>query len=334
MDPKISAKNALRNVLDAVPGERLIVICDEERLDVGKPFAEGALDLGLYARLFMLDKEEKPRKEIPRHLVELLTSQAPDIYINLLKGGADETPFRVKIISMENRRRVRLGHCPGITLDMLEKGALALTDEEHKKMQEEAQKVVQMVSGATEVHITNPAGTDFTFRLDDSRDWFTDTKINWKTMKWMNLPTGEVIVGPIEDSLNGKVVCDVAVGGYGPLDSPITIEAKNGQAVSVECKNEEALAQVKKALATDSWSDKIGEFAFGLNPKARLVKEFLETEKLCKTVHIAFGNNRDYPGGKNMSANHMDFLMSKPTVEIKKKSGEKVAVMKDGKFTF
>ena len=333
MDPKISAKNALRNVLDAVSGERLIVICDEERLDVGKPFAEGAIDLGLCTRLFVLDKEEKPRKDIPRHLMELLTAPAPDIYINLLKGGADETPFRVKIIDMETRRRVRLGHCPGITIDMLENGALALTDEEHKKMQEEAQKVMQAVAGATEVHVTNPAGTDFTFRLDDSRSWFTDTKINWKTLKWMNLPTGEVIVGPIEDSLNGKVVCDLAVGGIGPLESPVAIEAKNGKAISAECEDKAALEKIKKALATDSWSDKIGEFAFGLNPKARLVKEFLETEKLCKTVHIAFGNNRDYPGGKNVSGNHMDFLMSKPTVEIKK-NGKWKKVMKDGKFIF
>ena len=333
MDAKTSAKNALKNVLEACAGENIIVICDEERLDVGRPFAEGALDLGLWTRLFVLDKEDKPRKEIPRHLLELLTSQMPDIFINLLKGGADETPFRVKIIGMQQRRRVRLGHCPGITLEMLEKGALALTDDEHRKMQENAQSVLQAVSGADEVHITTKAGTDFSFKLDESRQWFTDTKINWKTMKWMNLPTGETLVGPIEDSLNGKVVCDVAVGGYGHLDSPVIIEAKNGKAVSVECKNKEALAQVKRALATDSWSDKIGEFAFGLNPKARVVKEFLETEKVCDTIHIAFGNNRDYPGGKNFSGNHMDFLMDKPTVEIKK-NGKWSKVMKDGKFVF
>ena len=33
------------------------------------------------------------------------------------------------------------------------------------------------------------------------------------------------------------------------------------------------------------------------------------------TVHIAFGDNTDMPGGKNNSANHMDFMMGKPTVK-------------------
>ncbi|PKK86121.1 MAG: hypothetical protein CVT48_02545 [Thermoplasmata archaeon HGW-Thermoplasmata-1] len=334
MDAKTAAKNALKNVLEAASGESIIIICDDGKLDVGLPFAQGAIELGLWTRLVVLETGREMRKSIPPHLLEILTNETPDIYVNLFRGPAEEVPFRVATVQMERRKRVRLGHCPGVTLDMLTDGALALTDDEHREMQDYAEKVMQLVSGSEEVRVTNPAGTDFTFKLDDTREWFTDTKLNWKTLKWMNLPTGEVIVGPIEDSLNGKVVCDVAVGGIGPISTPVTIEAKDGRAVSATCEDANVLVRVKAALATDSWSDHIGEYAFGLNPKARLVHEFLETEKLGKTVHIAFGNNRDYPGGKNMSANHMDFLMSKPTVEVTKGNGEKITVMNGGEFVF
>jgi aminopeptidase len=46
------------------------------------------------------------------------------------------------------------------------------------------------------------------------------------------------------------------------------------------------------------------------------VEEFVEAEKILGTTHIAFGDNSDMPGGQNPSKNHMDFLISKPTVSI------------------
>jgi leucyl aminopeptidase (aminopeptidase T) len=79
-------------------------------------------------------------------------------------------------------------------------------------------------------------------------------------------------------------------------------------------------------------SSVVGEFAFGINPKARFVDEFLETEKIHGTVHIAFGDNTDFPGGKNDSGNHMDFLMDKPTVKAIMKNGDVDTLVDRGIF--
>jgi hypothetical protein len=118
-----AAKNALKYVFEAVPGERVIIICDDEREGIGLAFAQGALNLSLWTRLILLDTPDKPRTKIPRHLLEALTQQKPDIYINVLRGIREEIPFRIKIIKLQVRdRRVRLGHCPGVTLDMLTRG--------------------------------------------------------------------------------------------------------------------------------------------------------------------------------------------------------------------
>jgi leucyl aminopeptidase (aminopeptidase T) len=229
-------------------------------------------------------------------------------------------------------KKARLGHCPGVTLNMLTNGALALTTEEHREMQKFALQLMQNLTDTIRVEVTNPAGTKLSFNTEN-KPFFTDTKLDWKELKWMNLPTGEVMVAPVENSLNGKLICDLAIGGIPQLlKTPVEITAKNGKAENITSKDKTVLAKVKEWLATDEWSNIVGEFAFGINKKARLVNEFLEAEKIFATTHMAFGHNLDFPNGKNPSKNHVDFLISKPTVKITEKNGETKTVLQAGKF--
>jgi len=327
-----AARNALECVLEAVPGERAIIVCDDEKSEVGKAFADGALASGLWTRLITLKTSGEFRKEVPKHLLEVLSAKKPDLYINLLRGIREETPFRISLIHMETRdKRSRLGHCPGVTLKMLTDGALALTVEEYRRMQDFARNLIRKLSQNVTVEVTSPSGTKLLFNTE-GRPFFTDTIIDWKEMKWMNLPTGEVIVAPVEDSLEGTLICDMAIGGIGPLKNPVELTVKKGVVEETRSEDEEILQRVNNTLETDGWAKVVGEFAFGINPKARLVEEFLEAEKILGTIHIAFGNNTDMPGGRNPSKNHMDFLISKPTVKVTKKSGETITVLKNGEF--
>ncbi|PVX25282.1 MAG: hypothetical protein CW691_05145, partial [Candidatus Bathyarchaeum sp.] len=302
-----AAKNALENVLEASSNERIVIVCDEEKKQVGQAFANGALALDLWTRLVILQKQNEPRTEIPKNLQKILDKKS-DIYINLLRGNREETPFRIKLIKTETcDHKSRLGHCPGVTLDMLTEGALALKPKEHKIMQGHAQKLIHALQNTVTVEVRNPTGTNLSL-CTKNRRFFTDTKLDWKTMKWMNLPTGEVIVAPVEDSLNGKLVCDMAIGGIGKLKKPVQVTAKNGKVENVSSEDKEHLSRIKETFQTDSWANVVGEFAFGINSKARFVDEFLEAEKMLGTVHVAFGANTDMPGGKNPSKNHMDMM--------------------------
>jgi leucyl aminopeptidase (aminopeptidase T) len=249
MKAYIAAQNALKNVLEAEPGENILIICDDELKEIGDAFAHGATDLGLWTRLLVLDTG-RIRREPPKHLKETLTSQKPDIFINLLMGKAEETPFRIKVIKMERRNKSRLGHCPGITIDMMKKGALALSDIQYRKMQGFADRLMHALMGAESVKISSPSGTELTLSVKE-RDFFTDTKLNWNTMKWMNLPVGEVIVAPVEDSLSGTLVCDSAIGGVGLLKKPLIIHAENGKAKKVESKDKAVLKRINGALKLD-----------------------------------------------------------------------------------
>lgn len=331
MDPRVAARNALLNVLEAAVGERIVIVCDENLKEIGDAFAEGALDMGLWTRLVLLKIDSKKvRKEIPDHLREIFTSQKPDIFINLLRGNTEETPFRIKVTKMETRRRSRLGHCPGVTLDMLVEGALALQSEDYRKMQNFGDTLRYTLSNASKFHLTTPAGTDLEIQTK-GRVFITDTKIDWQTMKWMNLPVGEVYCAPLENHVNGTLVADMSVGGIGKTPKPIKITVKQGKATSVTGGTPAYLKKVKKSMAMDNWAKVVGEFAFGVNPKARYSDEFLEAEKMLRTSHIAFGNNEDF-GGKNSSMNHMDFLMNRPTATMYDNNGGEKTFIKDGIF--
>ena len=327
-----AAENAMSCVLEAVRGERVAIICDDNKLDVGHSFSKGALGLGLWTRLVVLDTSGPFRKRVPSHLLEILSGQKPDLYINLLRGVGEETPFRIKLIHLETRgKKARLGHCPGVNLEMLTNGALAMSVKEHKSMQHFARSLIGNLGQTIRVEVTSPSGTDLTFSTE-GRPFFTDTIVDWKEMKWMNLPTGEVIVAPVENSLEGKLVCNLAVGGIGPLEKPVELSVERGAVTAIVAESGEVKARVKKALETDEWAKVVGEFALGINRKARLKEEFLEAEKVLGTTHVAFGNNLDMTGGKNPSSNHTDFLFSNPTVRAMKKSGETIVILKDGEF--
>ncbi|MEJ2271650.1 MAG: aminopeptidase [Candidatus Bathyarchaeota archaeon] len=324
-----ATKNALKQVLEARTGETILIICDKEKSDVGEAFATGALDLELQTRFWVLQEPKEIRTEIPKKLQKVLEKKT-DIYINLLKGNREETPFRIKLIKKEtSSMESRLGHCPGVTMDMLTDGALALSSEEHRKMQNHAVKLMKTCEGTKQVEIQTSAGTNLKFSTIN-RTFFTDTKLDWKTMKWMNLPTGEVMVAPIEDSLKGKLVIDMAIGGIGKVNNPMEITIKRGRVENVFSKDKEQLHRVKETFSTDNWSDVVGEFAFGINPHARFVDEFLEAEKILGTIHLAFGSNVDMPGGKNPSQNHMDLLISLPTVKITKENKEQLTILEKG----
>lgn len=186
--------------------------------------------------------------------MEILTN-SPNIYINLLRGIREEMPFRIKLIKMETKdRKVLLGHCLSVTLDMFTEGALALTAEEHRQMQNFAKRLIEELSQAIKVNVTNPAGTNVSFSVE-GRLFFTDTLFDWKTMKWMNLPTGEVIVAPLENSLEGKLVCDMAIGGIGPLKSPCKLIIHDGRVVDSSCRDMQVLEKVKDSLKTDEGSN-------------------------------------------------------------------------------
>jgi hypothetical protein len=319
-------------VLEGKKGEAITIFCDDSRAQVGEAFEQGALKLGLETNLVVLPTDAKTmRTEITPDLTTYLTGKHANIYINLLRGTHEETPFRIKLIhakpltakpaSATPRRNLRHAHQrrPRVNRRRTPQNANLCHQPYGKTASCPKNQKNHPLRNSPYISVQN-------------RPFFTDTMMDWKLMKWMNLPTGEVIVAPVEDSLKGTLVADMAVGGIGPLKAPVEIAVKKGRAQTILCDDPEVLQRIGNSLNTDAMAGIVGEFAFGINPKARLVEEFLETEKMQGTVHIAFGDNSDMPGGENHSGNHMDLMMAHPTVDAVSADGTVVRVLENGSF--
>ena len=328
------AYNALIEVMGVNQGEKMIILCDDSKKQIGEIFTKASLKASLYTRMKLLKTEPNGYREEPsQDIKEVFNLKRPNLAINLLRGIAEETPFRIQLIHLETRNKnIRLGHGPGITLDMLTEGALALNIAAYKKMNAQADRVIAAMLGAQRIEVTTPNGTNVELSINN-RGFFKDTTITEE--KWGNLPTGEVTVGPIENSLKGIIVCDLAIGGVGLIEKNLKIISEEGKVKRLigEGLPQAVLGKVKKALSTDKMASIIGELGIGLNPKARIMTELLESEKVYGTVHFAFGRNIDFPtGGENNSANHMDFLLSKPSVVAYFSDVGEVEIIRDGQI--
>jgi len=318
MNPVDSARSALRNILNVLPGEKALVLYDTEQKHLGEVFSMAAVNEGLWAKAVHLETGEHIRETIPDTVKEMMVASKPDICVNIFRQKDEETSLRGSFVKVQRALKMRVGHCPGLTESMLTEGALALTDEEYKEMFEFGEKLKRALKGAESVHVTSPDGADF----------MLSTKGRSFVAEKTNLPCGEIMcIPPVGDSFTGKLVC--TSGGAGRLykDTPVTIHAENGLAGKIECMDPEVKARVKAELDRDAGARYLGEMAFGINPKARLVDQFLEAEKVIGTIHVAFGGS-EYP-----TRTHIDLLVENPTVVVTI-NGDKKTVMEKGEFKF
>jgi leucyl aminopeptidase (aminopeptidase T) len=156
----------------------------------------------------------------------------------------------------------------------------------------------------------------------DRRKWLQDTGICQRRGEFINLPAGEIFVAPREGSANGSLVIDGAF--WDVLKEPVKVTIKDGYAARfVGAKN-----TVKALDKQGKKGRNVAELGIGMNPKAKIIGNVLEDEKVKGTVHIAFGDNSTF-GGKIKAGIHMDGIITKPTLIVDDK-----VIMEKGEMKF
>jgi hypothetical protein len=319
------AKNALDTILNMQPKEPILVITDESSLPIAKAFSTGGTELEGEVKMYQLPEDQRPLQELPEDLpVYLEHCRDGGIIINLIQANSAETPFRIKLIKSELKTKARVGHAPGITINMMIEGPMSA---DYVKIAEKVSYLMEHFNSAKRVRITAPGGTDIELEIED-RKFETDVKIKQGEMG--NLPAGEIWCAPVEDKANGVIVCDGSIGDIGNVISPLKIEVRDGKIVALESENKDLVDEVKELISVDEMAAVVGELGIGLNPRARLTGNLLEDEKAGKTAHIAFGNNETLPNGKNNSGTHRDFLFYNPTFKVEYKDGSSKLVISNG----
>jgi aminopeptidase len=123
----------------------------------------------------------------------------------------------------------------------------------------------------------------------------------------INMPDGEIMTAPVEDSMNGEIYFEFPGVLSGRLVHDIRLRFEKGRLVDATSSTNQDF--LKRVLATDPGASVVGEFAMGTNMAVdRFCKDILIDEKIGGTIHMAMG--RSYPecGGRNASAIHWDIV--------------------------
>lgn len=186
--------------------------------------------------------------------------------------------------------------------------------------------VAELFTSGKGIRFLTPAGTDITARIEN-RKAYANTGLSHKPGQMQGLPTIEVFIAPIEDSVEGKIVVDASCSGeIGLIEEPIELVVKEGKVTSIlggrEAKQLEKM--LKETNSADSYQ--VAELAIGLNPNCRITGKIVEDEGKYGTCHVALGNNKGF-GGVSNAPIHIDMVQYHPTVII-----DGVEIMKDGKL--
>lgn len=177
------------------------------------------------------------------------------------------------------------------------------------------------------IRVKTAAGTDVTFDVSGMES-VANTGEYHEPGTGGNMPAGEVYIPPKGFyGVNGKVVIDGSMkteDGALLVNSPLTLQIKEGRVVQVEGKHAELLEKTfLKFEDRAKYPERvrsIGELGIGINPGAVLIGSMIIDEKVMGTGHIAIGSNYWF-GGDIKTIYHGDQVFKSPVYYL---DGKKV----------
>lgn len=306
---------AIRDCMGAKKDEKILVITDEVKREIGLSLHQNALRLGYHSLLVEM-KSGKINGEEPSDEIAELMHKFDVVFCPTAKSLTHTDARR-----NASAKGVRIATFPGITKEVMIRGLNA----DYKKISALTIKLQKILETGKQIKVTAPAGTDITFSISGRKAYASKGLFHAKGESG-NLPTGEAFLAPVEGTTNGVFVVDGSMAGLGLIkNANIKIEVENGYATKISGGT---LAKKLKVMLDKVGKDarNIAEFGIGTNDSAKLSGVLLEDEKVMGTIHIAVGNNVSMGGSINVPI-HLDGVVKKPTVWMDSKM-----LMKDGKL--
>ncbi len=295
------ARVAVRTCMGVKRGERVLVVTDPPRLAIARSLLDAAREVGANAMLLCMPVGKRHGEEPPKLVGAAMLSS--DIVLAPTTYSISHTQARLRA----TRSGVRIATMPMITKDILSSGAMLADYREVSKL---TKKVAAKLQGVKRVEVTTRAGTELVFSIAGRRIC-PDTGIYRRPGDFGNLPAGEVAVAPVEGTAEGQVVIDGSM--VDRVRGKIRIRFEHGIARKISGRGASKLLRMLDTAGPSSRN--LAEFGIGTNPKARLIGNMLEDEKVLGTCHIALGDNSSF-GGRVKAGIHVDGIFTKPTVRL------------------
>jgi len=311
MSLKKGSQVVLRDCLNVRPGEKVLIVSDDEKLKIGQALYEEAQSLGAEGMLMVMKPRAVNGEEPPEPVAKAMA--AADVVICPTVSSLTHTNARIQAV----KRGARVATMPGITEEMFSEGAITA---DYNEVQALTLKVTELLTKAETVKIIKD-GFVLTMSLK-GRKGVPSTGVYRDPGTSGNLPSGEAYIAPIEGTAQGETVIDGSMVGIGKLCQPLHVKILDGKLVEMRGQD----ADKVQILFANERNASLGELGIGTNPQARLSGVILEDEKVYGTVHIAFGTNTSF-GGTVKADCHLDGIILKPDVYF-----DDICIIAQGEF--
>lgn len=309
-----AAKKLIVDCMGTKEDEKLLIVTDEKKFDIGYGFAVAGRELGFNTTFVEATSQTKGE---PPAIVAAAMAEAD---VEFLITSMSYSHVKARIVATE--RGARVASMPLLTTEI----AQEYLNADYPFIKKTSEKLADMLTKAKKVKVVTEKGTDITFDLT-GRSAHADTGLLTEKGAIGNLPAGEAYIAPIEDVGTGKIVVDGCIAYMGIIKDDITLMLQDGKIIDIG--GNEGAKDLKEFLADkDEEALGIAEFGIGTNPAAKIIGHPLVDEKVWGTIHIAFGMNTSM-GGTRDSNIHYDCIINQPTVWI-----DDVMVMNKGEHVY
>lgn len=305
----VNSIDTIFHQVDLQATDKVTIVTDTQcELQVGELLFHAALERGADVSWSQVKARSTHGDDLPAPIAAAL--QASDLGVVATSVSASYSTGVVAAILSG----VRVLSMPGVSLDMLQHGAMTA---DYSQVQELTERWGERFARGCRIEITTASGTALSADLGGwSRRPLLDCgKFPRGRGCLGNMPAGEVAVSPIEGSTAGRVVADLTVSTTrGPLTHPVVIDIEQGSIVDVRGGSEaEEFEQALSRHASSAFA--VAEVALGTNSAARHIGVVIEDEKRLGTAHVGFGHAVGL-GGINISGIHADAIFDRATLSV------------------
>src|SRR5580658_7527127 len=258
------ARRIVEGALGLAAGERIVIVVDRAREDLGGALHETAQAMGGKATLLVLENlGGRPFRNVPdplRH--ELATAQA-SIFLAGFEEG-EEAMRHELVVDLVRERNLRHAHMVGVTRQSM----LAGFSVDPTRILDATRAVRTRLRPDSILRLRTGAGTDFEVKLHPSHRWMEHVGVI-RAGRWENLPAGEVVTAPADG--NGVYVANGSIGGHfgqaaGVLaDKPVRLEVEGGVCKSVRCRDLGLQLEIGRFLKAAKNGNRLGAVGLGTN---------------------------------------------------------------------
>ncbi|MGB3113800.1 MAG: aminopeptidase [Candidatus Omnitrophota bacterium] len=309
-------ENAVRavfeNSLKLKSTESCLIVTDTIKETIGRAFYGYAKEITPRAELIVIEPTREHASEPPGDVAEEMLKY--DVQILVTEKSLTHTKARMAATT----KGARVATMPTITEDI----ANRCLDIDYEALKKDSNRIYELLKGSSAIRITTEKGTDISFTVGSSEFFGKNGGSFDFPGAYGNLPEGEVSFAP--ETCDGVYVVDASFADSGLLDSPLTFRVKDGRVYDISGKRSDEIKNRLNKVGPKAYV--VAELGIGLNPKAKVIGNVLEDEKVRGTIHIAVGTNLSY-GRDNDVPLHLDGVLTVPDIYLDDKK-----IMEKGRF--